>query len=229
MPQPTGLVRGSSRRRSACPRRVAILALYLRGIAGAPGRAGPPTGARCRPLVARPRGRAVGRQPAACCSCTAARGPGAGAVATVLSSANNACLLILGVAPRLRPGAAPARQRLPALEPARARRLARGRAGHDRAVRRAGARRGPSPGSRTFALSSITLLALRVQGLVRSFRRRGFAPLAALAAVAVALQFAAQGSRRSSTWRRSARPTTSAGPSTWCPRRWCWSRSCSSR
>jgi hypothetical protein len=42
-----------------------------------------------------------------------------------------------------------------------------------------------------FALSSITLL-LYGFGLVRSFRRRGFAPLAALAAVAVALQFAAQ-------------------------------------
>ena len=42
-----------------------------------------------------------------------------------------------------------------------------------------------------FALSSITLL-LYGFGLVRSFRRRGFAPLAALAAVAIALQFAAQ-------------------------------------
>src|SRR5215470_4363968 len=42
-----------------------------------------------------------------------------------------------------------------------------------------------------FALSSITLL-LYGFGLFRSFRRRGFAPLAALAAVAVGLQFAAQ-------------------------------------
>jgi hypothetical protein len=42
-----------------------------------------------------------------------------------------------------------------------------------------------------FALSLVTLL-LYGFGLVRSFRRRGFAPLAALAAVAVALQFAAQ-------------------------------------
>jgi hypothetical protein len=42
-----------------------------------------------------------------------------------------------------------------------------------------------------FALSSITLL-LYGFGLFRSFRRRGFAPLAALAAVAVGLQFVAQ-------------------------------------
>src|SRR5262249_36854190 len=42
-----------------------------------------------------------------------------------------------------------------------------------------------------FALSSITLV-LCGFGLFRSFRRRGFAPLAVLAAVAIALQFAAQ-------------------------------------
>ena len=42
-----------------------------------------------------------------------------------------------------------------------------------------------------FALSSFTLL-LYGFGLFRSFRRRGFAPLAVLAAVAVGLQFAAQ-------------------------------------
>ena len=42
-----------------------------------------------------------------------------------------------------------------------------------------------------FALSSVTLL-LYGFGLFRSFRRRGFAPLAVLAAVAVVLQFAAQ-------------------------------------
>lgn len=42
-----------------------------------------------------------------------------------------------------------------------------------------------------FALSAITLL-LYGFGLFRSFRRRGFAPLAALACLAVALQFAAQ-------------------------------------
>jgi hypothetical protein len=42
-----------------------------------------------------------------------------------------------------------------------------------------------------FALSSVTLL-LYGFGLFRSFRRRGFAPLAMLAAVAIGLQFAAQ-------------------------------------
>ncbi|HEY0985631.1 MAG TPA: hypothetical protein VGD80_01215 [Kofleriaceae bacterium] len=42
-----------------------------------------------------------------------------------------------------------------------------------------------------FALSSITLV-LTGFGLFRSFRRRGFAPLAVLAAVAICLQFAAQ-------------------------------------
>ncbi|HMG20395.1 MAG TPA: hypothetical protein VK607_03725 [Kofleriaceae bacterium] len=42
-----------------------------------------------------------------------------------------------------------------------------------------------------FALSSITLL-LYGFGLFRAFRRRGFAPLAVLAAVAIGLQFAAQ-------------------------------------
>lgn len=42
-----------------------------------------------------------------------------------------------------------------------------------------------------FALSAVTLL-LYGFGLFRSFRRRGFAPLAALASVAVAAQFAAQ-------------------------------------
>jgi hypothetical protein len=42
-----------------------------------------------------------------------------------------------------------------------------------------------------FALSTVTLL-LCGFGLFRSFRRRGFAPLAVLAAVAICLQFAAQ-------------------------------------
>jgi hypothetical protein len=42
-----------------------------------------------------------------------------------------------------------------------------------------------------FALSSVTLL-LYGFGLFRSFRQRGFAPLAVLAALAIALQFAAQ-------------------------------------
>lgn len=42
-----------------------------------------------------------------------------------------------------------------------------------------------------FALSSVTLL-LYGFGLFRSFRRRGFAPLAVLAAVAIGLQFGAQ-------------------------------------
>ena len=42
-----------------------------------------------------------------------------------------------------------------------------------------------------FALSSITLL-LTGFGLFRSCRRRGFAPLAILAAAAIGLQFAAQ-------------------------------------
>jgi hypothetical protein len=42
-----------------------------------------------------------------------------------------------------------------------------------------------------FVLSSVTLLLLGF-GLFRSFRRRGFAPLAVLAALAIGLQFAAQ-------------------------------------
>ena len=49
----------------------------------------------------------------------------------------------------------------------------------------------PSARLPDFLLSSVTLL-LYGFGLFRSFRRRGFAPLAGLAAVAIGLQFAAQ-------------------------------------
>jgi hypothetical protein len=166
----------------------AILALYLRGTPVRPGEPAP-SPARDAGLLWLGLAVAVWGLTGALLLLRLPDGPEQ-AVRTVLSSVNNACLLIS--ASHLDYGP-PVLQR--AAEYRRWNQLAL-IGSLSVAVVTIGlyAELGPAASAvriPDFALSSITLVFYGF-GLVRSFRRRGFAPLAGLAAVALILQFAAQ-------------------------------------